>query len=89
MYTYYIAGFLRRRQKKDKKKKEDDGENPKEMGSEGEDLRRSQTPTPEVDDEGFSKQPANSSSIDDPWADFNQPTKNFDSSSDESGIILG
>jgi hypothetical protein len=54
------------------------------MGSDGEDFRKSETPTPEVDDEGFSKQPATAGS-NDPWSDFNRPSKNFYSSSDESG----
>ena len=57
----------------------------KDIGSDGEDVRKSETPTPEVDDEGYSKQPpASSASANDPWSDFNQ-TKTFDSSSDDSG----
>ena len=81
------AGFLRRNRKKEKKnKKKDDAANEdapekKDVGSDGEDMRKSQTPTPEVDEEGYSKQPHAASS--DPWADFNQ--SNFYSSSDDSG----
>jgi len=83
------TGFLRRNRRKDKKKKstgkdEDGGESVKDIGSDGEDVRKSETPTPEVDDEGYSKQPpASSASANDPWSDFNQ-TKTFDSSSDDS-----
>ena len=76
-----LLGFLRRNRKQKKKSKagkEDEG-----VGSDGEDVRKSETPTPEVDDEGFSKQPPPPSSGNDPWSDFNQ-AKNFDSSSDES-----
>ena len=92
------SGFLKRNRKKgDKKKKtstasivKDDvtGEEvpAKDMGSDGEDVRKSETPTPEVDDEGFSKQPATKSGPSDPWSDFNRPAKNFYSSSDESGM---
>lgn len=78
-----LLGFLRRNRKQKKKKssagKDDEGG----VGSDGEDVRKSETPTPEVDDEGFSKQPPPPSSGNDPWSDFNQ-AKNFDSSSDES-----
>jgi hypothetical protein len=93
------SGFLKRNRKKgDKKKKtstasivKDDvtGEEipNKDMGSDGEDVRKSETPTPEVDDEGFSKQPAAKSGPSDPWSDFNRPAKNFYSSSDESGAV--
>ena len=85
---FSFIGFLRRNRKRDKKKKssgkEDDAEAAKDIGSDGEDVRKSETPTPEVDDEGFSKQPPPPSSGNDPWSDFNQ-SKNFDSSSDESG----
>ena len=80
-------GFLRRRQKKEKKKKsgdDDGGDSQKEMGSEGEDIRKSGTPTPDVDEEGYSKQPDTTGSSD-PWSDFNHPSKSFYSSSDESG----
>ena len=90
--VFTFPGFLRRRQKKDKKKKAD------ETGSEGEGGgggggaagdKSSHTPTPDVDDEGFSRQPPPRGSGrdggDDPWADFNQPSKNFYSSSDDSG----
>ncbi len=58
------------------------------MGSDADtDARRSQTPTP-VEEDGFSRQQQASGTTaggDDPWADFNQPTKSFYSSSDESG----
>ena len=77
-----LSGFLRRNRKQKKKSKagkDDEGG----VGSDGEDVRKSETPTPEVDDEGFSKQPPPPSSGNDPWSDFNQ-AKNFDSSSDES-----
>ena len=83
-------GFLRRRQKKEKKKKsgdDDGGDSQKEMGSEGEDIRKSGTPTPDVDEEGYSKQPDTTGSSD-PWSDFNHPSKSFYSSSDESGKQL-
>ena len=96
-----ILGFLtRRNRKKDKKKKsssaaasgkadEDGGESLKDIGSDGEDVRKSETPTPEVDEEGFSKRPGatggRGAGSSDPWADFNQPTSNFYSSSDDSG----
>ena len=82
-----LIGFLRRRQKKEKKKKsgdDDGGDSQKEMGSEGEDIRKSGTPTPDVDEDGFSKQPDTTGSSD-PWSDFNHPSKSFYSSSDESG----
>ena len=51
-------GFLRRNKRKDKKKKssgkdEDGGESLKDIGSDGEDVHKSGTPTPEVDDEGL------------------------------------
>ena len=93
VFFFTYLGFLRRKPRKDKKKKssgkeEDGGESVKDIGSDGEDVRKSETPTPEVDDEGYSKQPpASSASVNDPWSDFNQ-TKTFDSSSDDSGIIF-
>lgn len=79
------TGFLRRR---NKKKKREDEDSQKEIGSEGEEMtRKSQTPTPDVDEEGYSRQPSSSTHDgSDPWADFNQPNKKFDSSSDESGV---
>ena len=51
-------GFLRRNKRKDKKKKssgkdEDGGESLKDIGSDGEDVHKSGTPTPEVDEEGL------------------------------------
>ena len=91
MLKYFESiGFLRRRQKKEKKKKsgdDDGGDSQKEMGSEGEDIRKSGTPTPDVDEEGYSKQPDTTGSSD-PWSDFNHPSKSFYSSSDESGKHL-
>ena len=85
-----MLGFLRRNKRKDKKKKssgkdDDGGESLKDIGSDGEDVHKSGTPTPEVDEEGYSKQPPppNTGGANDPWADFNQ-TKGFDSSSDDS-----
>ena len=87
-----MTGFLRRNRRKDKKKKnaekdQDGGESVKDIGSDGEDVRKSETPTPEVDDEGYSKQPPHpgASGTNDPWSDFNQ-SKAFDSSSDDSGM---
>ena len=77
-----LSGFLRRNRKQKKKSKAGKDEEGG-VGSDGEDVRKSETPTPEVDDEGFSKQPPPPSSGNDPWSDFNQ-AKNFDSSSDES-----
>ena len=53
--------------------------------SDGEDVRKSKTPTPEVDEDGYSKQPDRRGTSSDPWADFNRPTDKFYSSSDESG----
>ena len=59
------------------------------VGSDGEDTQKSATPTPEVDEEGYSKPPPNASKIgihdSDPWSDFHRHHKNIDSSSDESG----
>jgi hypothetical protein len=90
---------LRRNKRKDKKKKSssagkeldgDGNESIKDIGSDGEDVHKSETPTPEVDDEGYSKQPPQPpgiSSSHDPWADFNR-TKTFDSSSDDSGELF-
>ena len=56
--------------------------------SDSEEVQKSVSPTPEVDDEGYSKPPPNASRIgidDDPWADFNRHQSNFGSSSDDSG----
>ncbi len=84
-----LLGFLRRNKRKEKKKKssagkeEDGSESVKDMGSDGEENRKSETPTPEVDEEGYSKPPRQSTSNQDPWADFNQ-SKSFYSSSDDS-----
>ena len=58
------------------------------MCSDSEEVQKSVSPTPEVDDEGYSKPPPNASRIgidDDPWADFNRHQSNFGSSSDDSG----
>ena len=92
-----FAGFLRRNRKKEKKgKKKDDGAGggggPEEnagdkkepgggVGSDGEEMQKSGTPTPEVDEEGYSKQPTTC----DPWSDISQNKSNFYSSSDDSG----
>merc|ERR1719318_1502988 len=81
------SGFLKNRRKKDRKKSskaKDDTENEnKDIGSDGEERGRSETPTPEHnDDEGY-KNPPPSSEANDPWADFNQSNKkSFYSSSD-------
>ena len=80
-----FTGFLKNRKKKDRKKSiktKDDPENEhKDIGSDGEERGRSETPTPENnDDEGYSKPPHGDSN--DPWADFNQKQKSFYSSSD-------
>ena len=60
------------------------------VGSDGEEVQKSVSPTPDVDEEGYSKPPPNASRIgmneDDPWADFNRQS-NFGSSSDDSGKI--
>lgn len=61
------------------------------VGSDGEDTQKSATPTPEVDEEGYSKPPAHPSigMIDsDPWADFNRYQTHLCSSSDESGNYI-
>ena len=104
MKLYFIfPGFLKNRKKKDRKKSikskdsletERESEQ-KDIGSDGEERGRSETPTPDQnDDEGFRNsrgshqhQPPSSSSnnnnSNDPWADFNQPEKkSFYSSSD-------
>jgi len=80
------TGFLKNRRKKDSRKKskaKDDTENEnKEIGSDGEERGRSETPTPEHnDDDSYKNAPR--ADANDPWADFNQPAKkNFYSSSD-------
>ena len=92
---------IKRGRKKDKKSKkvsadnrDDDleGETTKDttaFGSDGEDTQKSATPTPEVDEEGYSKPPIHASKVgmidSDPWADFSEHQTNFGSSSDESG----
>ena len=84
-----VAGFLKNRRKKDSRKKsvkaKDDNETEnKDIGSDGEERGRSETPTPENNEEegGYKQQPS-SSLANDPWADFNQPAKkSFYSSSD-------
>lgn len=100
MSLYFIfPGFLKNRKKKDRKKStkskdsletERDAEQ-KDIGSDGEERGRSETPTPDQnEDEGFrnprgSHQPSssNNNNANDPWADFNQPEKkSFYSSSD-------
>ena len=81
---------MRRKQKNKssgKKREDGDADSTKEAGSEGEEARKSQSPpSPDVDEEGFSKLPSQKGAGSaDPWADFNRPSKNFYSSSDESG----
>ena len=91
-FFHIFLGFLRRNKRKDKKKKstgkdEDGVESTKDIGSDGEDVHKSGTPTPEVDEEGYSKQPPPPTSGgrgNDPWSDFNNQSKGFDSSSDDS-----
>eukprot|EP00092_Neocalanus_flemingeri_P103101 GFUD01131896.1.p1 GENE.GFUD01131896.1~~GFUD01131896.1.p1 ORF type:complete len:1064 (+),score=264.34 GFUD01131896.1:199-3390(+) len=81
------SGFLKNRRKKDRKKStkaKDDPENEnKDIGSDGEERGRSETPTPEHNDEDGFKNPPPPSEANDPWADFNQSNKkSFYSSSD-------
>lgn len=80
------TGFLKNRRKKDRKKSskaKDDTENEsKDIGSDGEERGRSETPTPEHNDDEHFKNPPPSEG-NDPWADFNQANKkSFYSSSD-------
>lgn len=94
-FLFPSLGFLRRNRRKDKKKKANNDSTLSEgadvsvskegVGSDGEEMRKSETPTPEVDDEGFSKQPEVGN---DPWSDFNKKESNFYSSSDDSGRSL-
>ena len=79
-----FTGFLKNRRKtKERKKsvksKDGDPENEhKDIGSDGEERGRSETPTPENNEEEAGQPRAS-----DPWADFNQPPKkSFYSSSD-------
>ena len=93
IFNSSIIGFLKRNKKKDKKNKNKENNDGNEssqkenMGSDGEDQRKSGTPTPEVDDEGYSKPTSSikgtSAAATDPWADFNNQSK-YDSSSDDS-----
>ncbi|XP_040580304.1 F-BAR domain only protein 2 isoform X13 [Lepeophtheirus salmonis] len=83
-----VPGFLkRRRDKKRKNEKEAPDSAPEttsnKMGSDGEDQHKSDTPTPEVDTERFSKSNDKRADLD-PWAEFNESKNNFYSSSDES-----
>jgi len=82
------SGFLKNRRKKDRKKSsnkakdETESEN-KDIGSDGEERGRSETPTPEHNDEEEYRNPPRPSEGNDPWADFNQGNKkSFYSSSD-------
>jgi len=82
------SGFLKNRRKKDRKKSsnkakdETESEN-KDIGSDGEERGRSETPTPEHNDDEDYKNPPRPSEGNDPWADFNQGNKkSFYSSSD-------
>ena len=84
-----FPGFLKNRRKKDRKKsnksKDELETEPKDIGSDGEERGRSETPTPEQnEEEGFRNPPSSSNNnASDPWADFNQPEKkSFYSSSD-------
>jgi len=90
--NWSVPGFLKGRKKKESKKrkpKDEDENEAKEMGSDGEDRRRSETPTPEtpiqqqVEDGGYSEPPAPAVATD-PWADLQQQPvkKSFYSSSD-------
>jgi len=83
-----VTGFLKNRRKKDRKKSsnkakdETESEN-KDIGSDGEERGRSETPTPEHNEEEDYKNPPRPSEGNDPWADFNQGNKkSFYSSSD-------
>ena len=95
-----ILGIKRGRKKEKKLKKSSAGIKDEELDlpnfkdtvavcSDSEEIQKSVSPTPEVDDEGYSKPPPNASRIgineDDPWADFNRHQSNFGSSSDDSG----
>ena len=99
--TVLFPGFLKNRKKKDRKKSTKSKDSletereteQKDIGSDGEERGRSETPTPDQnDDEGFRNprgvhqhQPSSSinNNANDPWADFNQPEKkSFYSSSD-------
>ena len=80
-----FTGFLKNRRKtKDRKKKSKDGDpdnEHKDIGSDGEERGRSETPTPEHNEEEGVRNPPRDAN--DPWADFNQPPKkSFYSSSD-------
>ena len=97
--TVLFPGFLKNRKKKDRKKSTKSKDSletereteQKDIGSDGEERGRSETPTPDQnDDEGLRNprgvhQPSSSinNNANDPWADFNQPEKkSFYSSSD-------
>ena len=99
--TVLFPGFLKNRKKKDRKKSTKSKDSleteteQKDIGSDGEERGRSETPTPDQnDEEGFRNprgvhqhqhQPSSSinNNANDPWADFNQPEKkSFYSSSD-------
>ena len=57
----------------------------KDTGRDGEDVLNSETPTHEVDDKGYSKQPSAKAGVNhDPWFDFHQSKNHFYSSSDDS-----
>ena len=65
---------------KDKKSK-----SAKDTGRDGEDVLNSETPTHEVDDKGYSKQPPAKAGVNhDPWLDLHQSKNHFYSSSDDS-----
>ena len=57
----------------------------KDTGRDGEDVFNPETPTHEVDDKGYSKQPPFNVGVNhDPWLDFHQSKNHFYSSSDDS-----
>ena len=57
----------------------------KDTKRDGEDILNSETPTHEVDDKGYSKQPPSNAEVNhDPWLDFHQSKNHFYSSSDDS-----
>ena len=57
----------------------------KDTKRDGEDILNSETPTYEVDDKGYSKQPPSNAEVNhDPWLDFHQSKNHFCSSSDDS-----
>ena len=77
--------------KKDKitKSAKDEGygeQSVKDTGRDGEDVLELETPTHEVDDKGYTKQPPSNPGVNnhDPWLDFQQSKNHFYSSSNDS-----